>query len=155
MAPRVIAEYLGAGGTAPAGPRAPTVPEPRSTGRVCASVVAIDEDASFGTREVAQTAVRGAPEDSPAVPYSCECRANSGAWREVTFDKDGNFRAPTRDCESGRCRWKVAKDARASRCCKGSVCDALGGGMTLNGKQHCCPDGGGVSVLKEILSEAG
>ena len=78
-----------------------------------------------------------------------------GAWREVTFDKDGNFRAPTRDCESGRCRWKVAKDARASRCCKGSVCDALGGGMTLNGKQHCCPDGGGVSVrnMKCVCSQ--
>ena len=69
-----------------------------------------------------------------------------GDWREVTFDKGGNFRAPTRDCEFGHCRWKVVADKRANRCCKGAVCEKAGGGMTLNGQQHCCPDGGGVSV---------
>jgi len=34
---------------------------------------------------------------------------NWNNWRNVKFNKDGNFEAPTRDCQGGQCRWSANK----------------------------------------------
>jgi len=34
---------------------------------------------------------------------------NWNNWRNVKFEKDGNFDAPTRDCQQGQCMWSAAK----------------------------------------------
>lgn len=34
---------------------------------------------------------------------------NWNNWRNVKFSKDGNFDAPTRDCQSGQCKWSANK----------------------------------------------
>jgi DnaJ-class molecular chaperone len=34
---------------------------------------------------------------------------NWNKWRNVKFEKDGKFDAPTRDCQSGACRWSANK----------------------------------------------
>jgi len=34
---------------------------------------------------------------------------NWNNWRNVKFEKDGNFDAPTNDCQSGMCRWSANK----------------------------------------------
>mmetsp|Transcript_143642 Transcript_143642/g.459593 ORF Transcript_143642/g.459593 Transcript_143642/m.459593 type:complete len:497 (-) Transcript_143642:401-1891(-) len=36
---------------------------------------------------------------------------NWNGWRNVKFEKDGTFDAPTRDCQSGQCMWS-AKDGK-------------------------------------------
>merc|ERR1719401_2183579 len=34
---------------------------------------------------------------------------NWNNWRNVKFEKDGTFDAPTRDCQSGQCKWSAPK----------------------------------------------
>mmetsp|Transcript_99268 Transcript_99268/g.194928 ORF Transcript_99268/g.194928 Transcript_99268/m.194928 type:complete len:494 (+) Transcript_99268:64-1545(+) len=33
-------------------------------------------------------------------------------WRNVKFEKDGSFDAPTRDCQSGACKWAAPKSGK-------------------------------------------
>lgn len=35
---------------------------------------------------------------------------NWNDWRDIKFQKDGTFEAPTRDCQQGTCRWSASKD---------------------------------------------
>ena len=35
---------------------------------------------------------------------------NWNNWREVEFQPDGRFKAPTQDCEAGQCRWSSNED---------------------------------------------
>eukprot|EP00405_Crypthecodinium_cohnii_P015786 CAMPEP_0206446244 /NCGR_PEP_ID=MMETSP0324_2-20121206/16019_1 /ASSEMBLY_ACC=CAM_ASM_000836 /TAXON_ID=2866 /ORGANISM="Crypthecodinium cohnii, Strain Seligo" /LENGTH=492 /DNA_ID=CAMNT_0053914675 /DNA_START=200 /DNA_END=1678 /DNA_ORIENTATION=- len=37
---------------------------------------------------------------------------NWNSWRNVKFDKDGTFDAPTRDCQSGQCLWSAGKNGK-------------------------------------------
>lgn len=34
---------------------------------------------------------------------------NWNNWRHVTFEHDGNFKAPTEECENGACKWSAGK----------------------------------------------
>lgn len=33
-------------------------------------------------------------------------------WRNVKFEKDGTFDAPTRDCQQGQCKWSASKSGK-------------------------------------------
>mmetsp|Transcript_13596 Transcript_13596/g.38679 ORF Transcript_13596/g.38679 Transcript_13596/m.38679 type:complete len:498 (-) Transcript_13596:456-1949(-) len=37
---------------------------------------------------------------------------NWNSWRNVKFEKDGNFDAPTHDCQSGMCKWSASAEGK-------------------------------------------